>query len=56
MDEKKKEKVMGMVRHLLTFFGGIIVSYGLAENAIVHEIVGALITVIGGVWSISAKK
>lgn len=48
----KKEQVLGLVRHLLTIGGGIAVHKGIADETIVTEIVGGLITFIGVVWSI----
>ena len=50
------EKILGLIRHLLTFGGGILVSKGLVEDAAtVETLVGALVTVIGGAWSIYDK-
>ena len=51
-----KEQVLGLVRHVLTFVGGILVAKGLASQAESIELVGALMTAIGGVWSILIKK
>ncbi len=51
-----KEQVLGLVRHILTFVGGILVAKGLATETQSVELVGALATVIGGVWSILSKK
>ncbi len=50
------EKILGIVRHVLTFAGGIIVMKGLADESLVQELSGALLTIIGGAWSIIAKK
>ena len=51
-----KEMVLGLVRHGLTFIGGLLVTKGLLDANLLTEIVGGLITVVGGVWSIIAKK
>ena len=51
-----KEQVRGIVRHALTFIGGIIVMNGLATDAVVQELIGASLTIFGGVWSIASKK
>lgn len=51
-----KEMVLGLVRHGLTFVGGLLVTKGLLDTNLLTEIVGGLITVVGGVWSIIAKK
>ena len=51
-----KEKVLGILRHTLTFVGGILVAKGIVDETVISEVVGALITVIGGVWSVLIKK
>jgi hypothetical protein len=51
-----KEQVMGVVRHALTFLGGVVVAKGFADDAVVTEIIGAVVTLVGAVWSVVAKK
>ena len=51
-----KEKVLGILRHTLTFVGGILVAKGIVDETVISEVVGALITVIGGVWSVLIKR
>lgn len=50
-----KDQVMGLVRHGLTFIGGIILSKGLVEESTLTEIIGALSTLIGSIWSLIEK-
>ncbi len=45
------EQVMGIVRHALTFIGGIFVVKGLATEAMTDEVIGAVVTAVGAVWS-----
>lgn len=52
----KKEQILGIIRHILTFAGGFVVAKGLADAALIQESVGGLVTIIGAIWSISAKK
>jgi len=52
----KNEKTLGLLRHVLTFVGGILVTKGLIDESMLGELVGAVITLVGGVWSISSKK
>ena len=52
----KKEVVLGIIRHALTFGGGILVAKGLLEESLVQELSGSLITLIGGIWSVLQKK
>jgi len=51
-----KETVLGIVRHVLTFGGGFLVTKGVADAGEVTELVGALAAVIGVVWSILSKR
>lgn len=50
-----KEQILGVVRHLLTFFGGILVTKGLIDETIVTEVIGGISTLIGAIWSFIAK-
>jgi len=52
----KKEIVFGIIRHTLTFFGGILVLKGVLDEAALSEMTGAIITIVGGVWSVLEKK
>ena len=51
-----KEQVMGLIRHTLTFVGGIIIAHGVASETLTTDLIGGLMTVIGSVWSIVSKK
>ena len=53
--EMNKEQILGIVRHLLTFFGGILVTKGLVDETFVTELIGGISTVIGAVWSFVHK-
>ena len=52
----KKEQIMGLVRHGLTFIGGIVLSKGLVDESTLMEIVGSISTLIGSIWSIIEKS
>jgi hypothetical protein len=51
-----KDQVLGIVRHLLTFGGGFLAAKGIADTALVGELIGATVTIVGGIWSILAKR
>jgi hypothetical protein len=51
-----KEQVLGLVRHTLTFIGGILIAKGLASDGQIGEMIGAAITLVGTVWSVLSKK
>ena len=52
----KKEQLLGVIRHVLTFIGGVLITNGLVNEALSQELVGATITLIGGIWSIVEKN
>lgn len=51
-----KEQFLGIVRHSLTFLGGILLTKGLIDASLLGEISGAIITLAGSIWSIVSKK
>ena len=51
-----KEQVLGVLRHSLTFLGGLLMAQGLLDDAMVAELSGAIITLVGGLWSVLIKK
>ena len=50
-----KEQVLGIVRHALTFVGGILVMKGLIDETVVTEVIGGVITLSGSIWSVIEK-
>ena len=51
-----KEKVFGILRHVLTFVGGGLVLLGYSDDAMVQELIGGVMALVGTVWSILDKK
>ncbi len=51
-----KDQVLGIVRHALTFVGGIIIAHGLVDDALFQEILGGVMTLVGAIWSVASKK
>ena len=51
-----KEQILGIVRHALTFIGGIVVMKGLVDETLVTGIIGGAMTLTGAIWSIINKK
>jgi hypothetical protein len=49
------EKVQGLIRHALTFGGGIAVAKGWIDTSNLEAVVGALVTIIGAFWSFRQK-
>lgn len=48
-------KIMGIIRHVLTFGGGILIAMGMTDEGTWKELSGALVTAIGGIWSLVDK-
>jgi len=46
----------GIIRHILTFVGGILVAKGLLSEELMLEAVGALTTIVGFIWSFLKNK
>ena len=51
----KKEQALGILRHTLTFLGGLLITKGLIDESVLQELSGAVLTLVGGVWSIVDK-
>lgn len=50
------DMILGAVRHVLTFGGGILVAKGIVDETTMLSIVGAVVTIVGAVWSVVNKK
>jgi hypothetical protein len=51
-----KTQVLGIVRHVLTFGAGFLIAKGKLEPGAAESLIGGLLTVIGGVWSIVSPE
>lgn len=51
-----QEQVMGIVRHVLTFVGGLAVAKGMIDSGTLAEGIGAVVTLVGLAWSLVAKR
>lgn len=51
-----KEQLLGIVRHVVTFVGGILVMKGLMDDSMVQEILGGATTLVGSIWSVVDKN
>lgn len=50
-----KEQILGIVRHVATAVGGGFILSGTADETLIQESIGALLTIIGVVWSLWEK-
>jgi hypothetical protein len=51
-----KEQKLGVIRHVLTFVGGILLAKGLVDESLMTDLVASIMVIIGGVWSVLAKS
>lgn len=51
-----KEQLQGLVRHALTFIGGILILKGYLDESALSEIIGAGVTLTGTLWSVFSKN
>lgn len=51
-----KEQLLGIIRHAITFAGGVLITKGVIDEATFVELSGAALTLIGGIWSVVAKN
>ena len=56
MKNLSKEQVLGIIRHSLTFVGGIILAHGYIDQGTLDTILGSVITLTGAIWSIVVKR
>lgn len=47
---------LGLIRHILTFAGGWMVSRGYVDADTMTQVVGAGATLIGAAWSLMSKQ
>ena len=51
-----KEKWYSVIRHTLTFVGGVLVVKGTIDESVAEQIVAGVMTLIGLVWGQVEKK
>ena len=51
-----QEQLLGILRHVLTFGGGLIVANGNVDDATMQTIIGAIVSLAGAVWSVHSKR
>jgi hypothetical protein len=55
MERNMSEHMAGVIRHVLTSVGGLMIMMGYADEATVTAVVGASLTLMGFVWSYMSK-
>jgi hypothetical protein len=47
---------LGIVRHSLTFIGGILIMRGIADDTLINELIGGATALVGAIWSVIDKN
>ncbi len=50
-----KEQFLGIVRHTITFVGGVLIAKGYISDSLLNEIAGVSTALAGVIWSVIAK-
>ena len=50
-----KQQILGILRHVLTFAGGVVVAKGWVDETLITELIGGIITLAGTTWSVVEK-
>jgi hypothetical protein len=56
MKKLSKEQILGIIRHLLTIIGGVLIAKGYTEEDVVGEAIGGVMSLVGVIWSIREKS
>lgn len=51
-----REQWLGIIRHILTFAGGWVVAQGWIDESTLVEVVGAVMTLVGLIWSANTPE
>lgn len=51
-----KEQIFGVIRHALTFVGGILLIKGIGSETLITEIIGGTMGLVASIWSLVEKK
>jgi hypothetical protein len=51
-----KDQKLGIIRHVLTFVGGILLAKGLVDESLMTDMVASVMVLVGGFWSVLAKS
>jgi hypothetical protein len=51
-----KKQILSLIRHTLTFVGGVLITQGLVDDSQVEQIIAGVITLTGLIWGVIEKK
>jgi hypothetical protein len=50
-----KDQKMGVIRHVLTFVGGIFLAKGVIDESTLTDVIASIMVLVGTAWSLWAK-
>ncbi len=53
--DMNQEQKLGVIRHVLTFVGGILLAKGLVDESLLTDMIASIMVLVGGVWSVLSK-
>jgi len=56
VDAMNKDQKLGVIRHTLTFMGGILLAKGLVDESLLTDMIASIMVLVGGVWSLLDKR
>ena len=51
-----KDMIIALVRHSLTFIGGLLIMKGLIDESALQEVIGSAMSLTSAIWMITHKK
>ena len=51
-----KDQKLGVIRHVLTFVGGILLAKGLVDESLMTDLIASIMVIVGGIWSVVSKS
>jgi hypothetical protein len=53
---KNKDLLLALVRHSLTFIGGLLIMQGLVDESALQEVIGSAVSLTSAIWMIVEKN
>ena len=51
-----RDQKLGLIRHTLTFVGGILLAKGVIDESTLTDVIASIMVLVGGFWSVAAKN
>lgn len=51
-----KDQKMGVIRHTLTFVGGIFLAKGIIDESTLTDVIASIMVLVGTAWSLWEKR